>query len=91
MMTIQLKPEDEQLIQKRIESGAFADAADVIHRALESLDSDEEWLAENRAAIQQQIDSGFAQCERGEALSPAESLARLEEKKASWRADQRRA
>jgi putative addiction module CopG family antidote len=90
-MTVHLKPEDEQLIKKRLESGAFADAEDVIHRALESLDSDEVWLAENRAAIREQIDTGFAQCERGEGLSPAESLATLEAKKSTWRANQRRA
>ena len=34
-MTVELKPEIEALIQKRIESGAFSSAEEVIERALE--------------------------------------------------------
>lgn len=90
-MTIDLAPEDEQRIQKRLQSGVFANAAEVIHRALESLDAEEEWLRENREAITEKIERGFAQFERGEGLTPEESLARLEAKKAAWRAENRRA
>jgi hypothetical protein len=35
-MTIQLTPEDEQLIQERLRSGAFHSVAEVIHHALVS-------------------------------------------------------
>ena len=89
-MTIHLTPEDEQLIQKRLESGVFSSAEEVIHHALESLDADEGWLQQNRAAINEKIERGFAQFERGEGLTSEESLAQLETKKAAWRAQQRR-
>ena len=90
-MTINLKPEDEQLIQKRLESGVFGSAEEVIHRALESLDAEEAWLQENGEAIHEKIERGFSQFEHGDGLTPEESLARLEAKKAAWRAEQRRA
>jgi antitoxin ParD1/3/4 len=85
-MTIKLRPEDEQLIQKRLESGAFATPEEVIHRALESLQADEDWLHENRAAIHDKIERAFGQFERGEGLTPEESLAQLEAKKVCRRA-----
>jgi Arc/MetJ-type ribon-helix-helix transcriptional regulator len=43
-MRIDLKPEDENLVQKRLQSGVFASVEDVIHRALESLDAEGDWL-----------------------------------------------
>lgn len=90
-MTIDLNPEDEQYIQQRLQSGAFASAEDVIHRALQSLNSEEDWLRENKEAIGEQIERAFAQFERGEGLTPEESLARLETKKAAWRTQRRHA
>ena len=36
-MTIELKPEDEKLIQEKLQTGAFHSAEEVIHRALVSL------------------------------------------------------
>ncbi len=36
-MTVELRPEIEALIQKRIQSGAFSSAEEVIERALEFL------------------------------------------------------
>jgi antitoxin ParD1/3/4 len=89
-MTIKLKPEDEQLIQKRLQSGAFASAEEVVHHALESLDAEDEWAQQNRQAIQDKIDRAFDQFERGEGLTAEESLARLEAKKAAWRSEQQR-
>ncbi|HEY6250692.1 MAG TPA: hypothetical protein VI685_12085 [Candidatus Angelobacter sp.] len=48
-MKIELTPEDEQLIQKRLQSGAFHSVGDVIHDALTSQNAEEEWLLENRS------------------------------------------
>ena len=36
-MTIELKPEDEKLIEEKLRSGAFRSVEEVIHRALVSL------------------------------------------------------
>jgi Arc/MetJ-type ribon-helix-helix transcriptional regulator len=40
-MTIELKPEDEKLIEEKLRSGAFRSAEEVIHRALVSLSTPE--------------------------------------------------
>ena len=88
-MIVELKPEDELLVQKRLKSGAYTSIQDVIHRALESLDATELWLEENKTAIDEQIGVGLAQLDRGEGLSAADSRARLQEKKAAWLEDQK--
>ena len=43
-MNVDLMPEDEQLIQKRLRSGDFEDVQQVIHRALQAQDAEEAWL-----------------------------------------------
>ena len=90
-MNVQLQPEDQRLVEKRLESGVFTSVQDVIHRALETLDAEEEWLQANKAAIQEKIERGLTELERGEGLTPEESLAQLEAKKEAWRDQQRRA
>jgi putative addiction module CopG family antidote len=89
-MTINLEPEDEKLIEKRLRSGLFGSPREVIRRALESLDAEESWLHANKEAINEKIDRGMAQFERGEGLTAEDSLALLEGRKAAWRAEQRR-
>ena len=83
-MTIELTPEDEKLIQKRIESGAFQSVEDVIHDALASQEAETAWLEENKSAISEKIGRGIAQLERGEGLSGEVVRARLERRKANW-------
>jgi Arc/MetJ-type ribon-helix-helix transcriptional regulator len=83
-MIIELRPEDEELIQKRLDSGAFASVEEIIHRALETLDADETWLQENKRIINDKIERGLAELDRSEGISGEESRARLQEKKAAW-------
>ena len=45
-MRIQLTPEDEKLIQKRLQSGTFQSIEQVIHDALATQDSEAEWLSD---------------------------------------------
>jgi len=88
-MIIQLKPEDEVLVQRRLQSGAFASAEELIHYALESLDAEEAWLQENKADIHDKIEQGIAELDRGEGLSSQDARARLQEQKAAWLRQQR--
>jgi Arc/MetJ-type ribon-helix-helix transcriptional regulator len=89
-MIVELKPEDELLVQKQLRSGAFASAEEIIHYALESLDQDEAWLHENKGAIHEKIGQGIAELDRGEGLSARDARTRLQEQKAAWLARQRR-
>jgi len=88
-MTITLNPGDERIIQKRLQSGAFSTVEEIIHRALESLDAEEDWLQANREAIAGKISRGIAQLDRGEGVPGHVARERLREKKAAWQARQR--
>jgi antitoxin ParD1/3/4 len=89
-MKIEIKPEDEQLIQKRLQSGAFHSIDEVIHDALTSQDAEEEWLQENKEAINAKISRGLAQLDSGEGVSGDVARARLQERKAAWLAEHKR-
>jgi putative addiction module CopG family antidote len=90
IMKIELNPDDEQLIQKRLQSGAFHTIDEVIHDALTSQDAEENWLQENREAIHTKISRGLAQLESGEKISGDLARARLQERKAAWLAERKR-
>jgi Arc/MetJ-type ribon-helix-helix transcriptional regulator len=83
-MTIQLTAEDEKLIQKRLQSGAFGSVEEVIHDALASQDAEENWLSENRGEINQKIERGLAQLDRDEGVSGEVARAQLQQRKADW-------
>jgi putative addiction module CopG family antidote len=88
-MIINLTPEDEKLIQKRLRTGVFSSAEEVIHRALEAQEAEEHWLHQNKASIDEKIERGLAQFERGEGLTNDAARERLEAKKTAWRAERR--
>ena len=56
-MEIELSDEDEQIIQRLLESGAFADRASVVNAALAALEQHEKQTALD-GAIQRGLDSG---------------------------------
>ena len=87
-MTVTIRPELERLIARAIDSGVYRNPEEVIIRALEVLSHDEEWLRENSPSIDAKIERAFAQCERGESLTPEQSRADMRTRKAAWRADQ---
>jgi antitoxin ParD1/3/4 len=86
-MTIQLTPEDEKLIQERMQSGAFRTVEEVIHDALASQDAETVWLAENKEAINEKIARGIEQLDRGEGVSGEVARERLKQRKAEWLRD----
>lgn len=85
-MAIELRPEDEALIRERIESGAFPNAAEVIHDALAVQAAETAWFGENRSAIDGKIERGLAQLARGESIDGDAARERFEARKAEWRA-----
>jgi antitoxin ParD1/3/4 len=83
-MTITLSPEHEKLITQAIQSGAYQNPDEVIGRALEILQSEDEWLHGHSAEIGEKIERAFGQFERGEFFSAEESQADMEKHKAAW-------
>jgi putative addiction module CopG family antidote len=83
-MTIHLKPELERLIRKDVERGPYRSVDEFVERAVQMLHEEEALLANDRATIQEKIERAFGQFERGGGLTPEESRAQLQRRKADW-------
>jgi Arc/MetJ-type ribon-helix-helix transcriptional regulator len=88
-MQLTVPPDLESLIKKRLSSGAYANAEDVVRRALEAQDAEESWTDEERQALSTRIEEGFLQAERGELIAAADVRSQLEAMKEQWRCDRR--
>jgi len=76
-MQLTIPPDLEALVQKRLASGAFADAEEVVRRALEILDDEESWTPQERQALDEKIDRALAQVEGGKTYGPEEARRKL--------------
>ncbi len=79
-MNINLKPEQEQFIQAKLETGKYATAYEVIVEALHLLEKRdkhyEKWVEETR----KKVAVGIAQLDRGEGIDGKIAITRLREK-----------
>jgi Arc/MetJ-type ribon-helix-helix transcriptional regulator len=76
-MQLTVPPDLEALVQKRLATGAFANAEDVIRRALENLDAEESWTVEQRRALDEKIDRALEQVAAGRLYGPEEARRKL--------------
>jgi Arc/MetJ-type ribon-helix-helix transcriptional regulator len=67
-MQLNLPPDIETLIKKRLSSGAYTDVEDVLRCALEAQDAEESLTDEERRALSAHIEQGYLQAERGELI-----------------------
>ena len=94
-MTITLDEATEQLLQRELDRGRFADANHVIAHALGLLNASEpepvsqadmeDWLTRNSEAVRAALEESFAAEARGESYSPEEVEAILNENRARRR------
>ena len=82
-MTIELKPEDEYLIQRRLRSGGFATVEEVIHHALRAQDAEEAWLELHRREIGENIERSIAEFDQGGGIPGSAVRRRLQEMKSA--------
>jgi Arc/MetJ-type ribon-helix-helix transcriptional regulator len=83
-MQLNVPPDIEALVQKRLATGAFANAEDVIRKALEAQDAEESWTEEERHALSMHIEAGFLQAERGELIDGDEARREIRAMKERW-------
>ena len=83
-MQLNVPPDIEALVQKRLATGAFANAEDVIRQALEAQDAEESWTEEERRALATHIEEGFLQAERGELIDGEEARRQIRAMKERW-------
>jgi Arc/MetJ-type ribon-helix-helix transcriptional regulator len=76
-MQVNVPPDLEALVEKRLATGAFANAEDVIRRALENLDAEESWTEEERRALDEKIDQALEQVAAGRVYGPEEARRKL--------------
>ncbi len=79
-MAIDLKPEQQRVIDLAAGSGAYESPDDVIDQALEIIREQlalGDWMLEQREAIAAHIEEGFAQAERGELIDGDDVIAML--------------
>jgi len=84
-MQLTVPPELETLINKRLSSGAYVNAEEVLRRALESQDAEESWTQEEIQAFSAHIEEGYLQAERGELIDSAQARSEIQAMKDKWR------
>src|SRR5208283_1642249 len=72
-MQVNVPPDLEALVQKRLATGAFANADEVIRRALETLEAEESWTEDERRALDEKIDRALEQVAAGRVFGPEEA------------------
>jgi Arc/MetJ-type ribon-helix-helix transcriptional regulator len=88
-MQLNVPPDIETLINKRLSSGAYLSAEDVLRRALEAQDAEESWTDEERHALSAHIEEGCLQAERGELIDGAQGRREIQVMKDEWRLSKR--
>jgi Arc/MetJ-type ribon-helix-helix transcriptional regulator len=88
-MQLNVPPDLQTLINKRLSSGVYANAEDVLRRALEAQDAEESWTDEERRALSAHIEEGYLQAERGELIESAQARREIQAVKDDWRLSKR--
>ena len=84
-MQMNLPPDLETLINRRLSSGAYANAEEVLRDALEAQDAEESWTDEERRALSAHIEEGYQQAERGQLIDGDQARRDIEAMKEKWR------
>jgi Arc/MetJ-type ribon-helix-helix transcriptional regulator len=84
-MQLNVPPDLEMLINKRLSSGGYSDAEDVLRCALEPQDAEESWTDEDRLALAAHIEEGYLQAERGELIDGEQARREIQAMKDDWR------
>jgi Arc/MetJ-type ribon-helix-helix transcriptional regulator len=88
-MHLNVPPDLETLINKRLLSGGYTNAEEVLRRALEAQDAAESWTDEERRALSAHIEEGYLQAERGELIDSAQARRKIQAMKNDWRLSKR--
>jgi len=86
-MQLNVPPDLEALINKRLSSGAYTSAEDVLRHALEAQDAQESWTDEERNALSAHIEEGYLQAERGELIDGAQAQRDIQAMKDVWHSE----
>jgi Arc/MetJ-type ribon-helix-helix transcriptional regulator len=84
-MAIELKPEQQRVIDLAVGSGAYRNSSEVLDQAFEIIREQldlEDWMLEQRERVTLHIEKGFAQAERGELIDGDAAVEMLRKRRA---------
>ncbi len=84
-MTIELKPEQQRVIELAVHSGAYQNPDDVLDQAFSIIREQlelQDWMVEQREALAAHIEEGFLQAERGELIDGDRAIEMLRKRRA---------
>jgi antitoxin ParD1/3/4 len=90
-VTIDLKPEQQRVIDLAVRSGAYQTPGEVPDQAFEIIREQldlEDWMVEQREAVAAHVETGFAQAERGEVVDGDAAIEMLRQRRSERRKPQ---
>ena len=87
-MNVSLTPELEKLIQKKVDSGRYTSASEVVREALRLLEKKDQQEAERDKALkafQAEMDRRIAEADRGEVIEVEEAFRQIRARAAARR------
>jgi len=84
-VAIDLKPEQQRVIDLAVQSGAYQNPGEVLDQAFAIIREQlqlEDWMVEQREAVAVHIETGFAQAERGELIDGDTAVEMLRQRRA---------
>lgn len=88
-MNVSLTPQLEKLVQKKVASGRYNSASEVVREALRLLEEQDRLREMRLAELRKEIGVGLEQLERGEVRDGEEVFKELREKSRKRRAERR--
>jgi Arc/MetJ-type ribon-helix-helix transcriptional regulator len=88
-MQVNVPPDLELLIKKRLSCGGYNSVEDVLRRALQAQDAEEDLTDEERRAVSSHIEMAYQQAEHGELTDGDQARLEINALKESWRLSQR--
>ena len=84
-MNISLTDDLEKLIRRKVESGRYSSANEVILAGLQLLEQEDKRMEPGFAALRTQVQEGIKQAERGELVDGEEAVVRVKRRAAAKR------
>jgi predicted transcriptional regulator len=84
-MAIELKPEQQRVIDLAVGTGAYRNPGEVLDQAFEIIREQldlEDWMIDQREAVAAHIEKGYAQAERGELVDGDSASEMLRQRRA---------
>jgi antitoxin ParD1/3/4 len=90
-MNVSLTPELEKLVQRKVQSGRYTSASEVIREGLRLLEDHDRLRTAQLDEVRRKIKIGIDQLDRGEGIDGGAVLAELKQKSAALRKTRKRA